>query len=114
MDGVNFNILSVEEREALEVRFSLDDVKAVIWGAGGDKSLGPNRFNLGFFKVCWEIVKSDLFKMVTGFYDNPVLHKAVVASLLALNPKVENLVLVEDFRPICLIRSFYRILLSFL
>lgn len=30
MDGVSFNILSVEEGEALEVHFSLDDVKVVI------------------------------------------------------------------------------------
>lgn len=55
-------------------------------------------------------MKIDLFKMVTEFYDNPVLPKAVIASFLAMIPKVEIPVLIEDFRHICLIRSMYRIL----
>lgn len=52
----------------------LDDLKKVIWSSEGDKSRGPNGFNMGFFKFCWNFLKEDLLRFVYEFCENPSLY----------------------------------------
>lgn len=49
----------------------------------GDKSPGPNDFNLSFLKVCSDIVKGDLMRAVDEFHRYPRVLKAVTASFVA-------------------------------
>ncbi|XP_058776651.1 uncharacterized protein LOC131650971 [Vicia villosa] len=63
-----------------------------------------------FFKVCWDIIKIDLFDCITEFFTQVHLPKAVSASFIALIPKCLNPQSLTDYRPICLISSVYRII----
>ncbi|KAI5406851.1 hypothetical protein KIW84_053209 [Lathyrus oleraceus] len=59
----------------MELSFSMLDVKEVIWCSGPDKSPDPNRFNLGFSKACWDIIKFDLFYYIMEFFQTTHLSK---------------------------------------
>lgn len=63
-----FHSLNDMDRTLLESSFSLEDLKGVIWDGDGDKSLGPDGFNMCFYRACWDIVKGDLLKMVDEFF----------------------------------------------
>lgn len=85
----------------LEVPFLEEEVRDIIWSADGDNSLGPGGFN-------------DIKDFVKEFFEIATLPKAVTASFLSLISKVENPCYLDDFRPICLIGSLYRILATLL
>ncbi|XP_058750389.1 uncharacterized protein LOC131623395 [Vicia villosa] len=53
LEGVNFVALSSDDSLNLEGMFLEEEVKDVIWSSDGDKSPGPDGFNMGFYKVCW-------------------------------------------------------------
>ena len=48
-------------------RITIEEIKYVVEDMEDDKPLGLDGFNANFIKVCWEIVKKDLFKMVVKF-----------------------------------------------
>lgn len=86
LDGVNFDQLTREDNSMLEELFSEEEIKDVEWSCDGDKSLGPDGFNLDFFKDCWFIAKEDVCGFVNKFYSVDVLPKAVTTLFLTLIP----------------------------
>ncbi|KAI5439123.1 hypothetical protein KIW84_024770 [Lathyrus oleraceus] len=95
LDGLNFNVLSVEDRDLLEAPFQVDEIKEIVWLSDCDKSPGPDGFPLGFLKKCWNFVKDDVVNFVQEFYVRGVLPRSATASFLALIPKAPKCVL-ED------------------
>ena len=51
LEGVCFKKLYVEDKVNLEAPFSLLDIKDAIWYSTKDKSLDPNEFTMGLYKV---------------------------------------------------------------
>ena len=78
-DNSNLNRLVIE-REASEVLKEMQNGKA----------LGPDGFNIDFFKVCWSIVKQDIVKVVKGSRLNKTILKALNTSFIALISKQDN------------------------
>lgn len=68
----------------------MEEIKEVVWNFEVEKSLGPNDFNMGFYKKCWEVIKDDLLDYVMKFYLNAILPKVVNASSISLIPKSSN------------------------
>jgi hypothetical protein len=110
LHGITFNSLSSEDNELLLSPFDEEEVKDTIWSCDGNKSPGPDGFNLNFFKACWSILKQDVMAFLREFYDNAFLPKAMTASFLTLVPKKDHPQDLFDYRPICLIGSLYKIL----
>ncbi|XP_058775361.1 uncharacterized protein LOC131649626 [Vicia villosa] len=69
---------------------------------------------MGFYKTCWPFLKKEILNFVKEFHAFSVLPKAVTASFLALIPKVNNPLSLDEYRPIFLISSMYRILAKLL
>ncbi|XP_057803748.1 uncharacterized protein LOC131019082 [Salvia miltiorrhiza] len=46
--------------------FSESEIKEAIWSCDGDKSPGPDGFNLKFWKASWEIIKKDFLKVLAN------------------------------------------------
>ncbi|KAI5436046.1 hypothetical protein KIW84_022476 [Lathyrus oleraceus] len=90
LDGLIFNVLSVEDRELLEAPFQVDEIKEIVWLSDCDKSPGPDGFPLGFLKKCWNFVKEDVVNFVQEFYVRGVLPRSATASFLALIPKMKK------------------------
>ena len=66
-------------------------------------------FTFGFIKKFWVIVKEDLMKAIRRFEDKGEISKGCNSTFLTLIPKVENPAYLGDFRPISLIKVFYKI-----
>eukprot|EP00253_Pinus_taeda_P005917 PITA_05917 len=97
-ENINLN-RSVIEREVSEV---LKEMK-------NGKAPGPDGFNVDFFKVCWNIVKKDIVRVVEDSRLNRTILKALNTSFIALIPKQDNVQMPERYRPIALCDVVYKI-----
>lgn len=106
----NFKKLNDQQKNLIESPFSMEEVKRAVWDCGDEKSPGPDGFSLRFYKIFWEVIKSDLMLAFKYFEDFGNFGSGNNASFLTLIPKSDSLLSYVDFRPICLISSLYKIL----
>ncbi|XP_024640624.1 uncharacterized protein [Medicago truncatula] len=111
---LQFRKLSYLERGGLTKPFSEDEIKAAVWDCDSFKSPGPDGINLGFFKSFWPEIKTDLVRFVTEFHRNGKLAKGINSTFIALIPKVASPQSLNEFRPISLVGSMYKILAKIL
>eukprot|EP00253_Pinus_taeda_P023626 PITA_23626 len=79
-----------------------------------DKAPGLDGFTIHFYKVCWDIIKYDLQKMVRGFMNKAKVGGSTNSTYLALIPKDSNPETFAKFRPISLCNASYKILAKLL
>jgi len=75
-----------------------------------DKALGPDGFSIHFYRICWDIIKADLFRMIKNFLQKSKVGGCTNSTFLALIPKEVNPVSFECFNPILLCNASYKIL----
>ncbi|GAU51140.1 hypothetical protein TSUD_411890 [Trifolium subterraneum] len=92
------------------VRIDRPEVKAAVWDCDSFKSPGPDGINFGFIKDFWNELKGNLMRFIVEFHRNGKLTKGLNASFIALIPKVDSPQRLNDFRPISLVGSLYKIL----
>jgi hypothetical protein len=114
VENLRFRSLSVSEGGGLIIPFSVEEVKATVWDCDNYKSPGPDGVHFGFIKEFWPILKDDLMRFVTEFHRNGKLTKGINSTFIALIPKVDNLRRLNDFRPISLVGSLYKIVAKLL
>ena len=114
MEGLSFRSLAFREGAALVKPFSLDEVKVAVWDCENFKCPGPDGINFGFIKDFWNIVKDDVMRFLVEFHRNGRLAKGLNNTFIALIPKVDSPQRLNDFRPISLVDSLYKILLKVL
>ena len=85
-----------------------------MWDCDSLKSPGPDGINFGFIKDFWLDMKDDIMRFVSEFHRNGKLLKGINTTFIALIPKVDSPQKLNDFRPISLVRSMYKILAKFL
>jgi len=110
LDKVRFNTISEADNVMLVSNFSEEEVRDAIWGCDSSKSPGPDRFNFGFIKSCWDILKKDVMNAVKDFAGFGCWPRGSNASFLCLIPKVENPQQLGEFRPISLVGCLYKII----
>ena len=76
----------------------------------GDKAPGPDGFTMAFFHKCWNVVEKDVMDFFDYFHRHFEFELPLNASFLTLIPKKCNVVNIEDFRPISLVCSIYKLL----
>jgi len=114
MDALNFRTVNCRDKAVLIKSFSLDEVKAAVWDWDNFKCPGPDGVNLGFIKDFWDILKIDVIRFLTEFHRNGRLAKGINNTFIALIPKVDSPQHLNDFRPISLVSSLYKILVKVL
>nr|GFA22905.1 RNA-directed DNA polymerase, eukaryota [Tanacetum cinerariifolium] len=102
--------LSSEQKADLDSNITKDEIRKAVWECGANKSPDPDRFTFEFFKRYWSLVSSELCDAVECFFDKGFLPKGNNASFIALIPKVLDAKFVNDFRPISLIGSVYKVI----
>ena len=75
-----------------------------------DKAPGLDGFSFNFYRVCWNIIKSDLIRMVLAFQKKAKVGGCTNSTFLALIPKEVNPSSFNRFRPISLCNASYKIL----
>jgi len=79
-----------------------------------DKAPGPDGFSIHFYRLCWEIIKSDLLIMIHGLLRKAKVGGGINSTFLALIPKEANPGSFERYRPILLCNASYKILAKLL
>lgn len=86
---VNFKILKEDDCDMLKAPFSSEEIKESIWLIYSDKSLGPDNFNMGFYKICWKTINDYLVAFVNEFYVTTKLPNSVKTFFITLITKNE-------------------------
>jgi hypothetical protein len=108
VENLLFKQLTLVEYGSLTSPFLEAEVKATVWDCDNFKSPGPDGINFGFFKDFWEELKGDVMRFITEFHQNGKLTKG--STFIALIPKVDSPQRLNEFRPISLVGSLYKIL----
>ncbi|KAE8680777.1 hypothetical protein F3Y22_tig00111366pilonHSYRG00071 [Hibiscus syriacus] len=112
VEGLNleFAQLTAIQSASLEVEFSEQEVWQVISSSDSTKAPGPDGFTMGFYKKYWASLKEQIMEFFSDFYQGKMWDHGVNHTFITLIPKKcipEN---IEDFRPISLVGSMYKIL----
>jgi hypothetical protein len=109
LGGVVFSTLTESDNTALTDPFSLLEIENVVRDCDGDKSPGPDGFNFAFVKAFWELLKAEVRILFDQFHGNATLPKSFLSYFVTLIPKVNSPFVLEDFRPISLLGSMYKL-----
>eukprot|EP00253_Pinus_taeda_P012146 PITA_12146 len=107
-------LISADENTALCRPITDEEVIKVIWSMEADKAPGPDGFTIHFYQSCWEVIKTDLLKMIKGFMRKAKIGGGINSTYLALIPKETNPDTFARFRPISLCNASYKIIAKLL
>jgi len=110
LEGLDFRTLPHHEGASLVRPFTMEEVKAAVWDVDSFKCPGPDGITFGFIKDFWDMLKADVMRFLVEFHRNGRLSKGINSTFIALIPKVDNPHRLNDFRPISLVGSLYKIL----
>ena len=95
---------------ALELPFSVDEIRTAVWDCEGNKALDPYSINFFFIKKALNIIGGDIVQMMDEFYWTNLLPSCINSSFVTLIPKLKGTNKLKDFRPISLVGSLYKII----
>ncbi|GJU00233.1 putative RNA-directed DNA polymerase [Tanacetum coccineum] len=81
-----------------------------VWECGGDKAPSVNGFTFKFIKSHWDILGHDIFRYMKEFETSSLIPRWCNSSFITLIPKVEDPLVIHDYRPISLIGCQYKII----
>lgn len=104
-------LINFPQNKALILRsfFHFRIFKKVIWSSACDKSLSPDGFTMGFYKASWDIIKQYFFYCVNDFFLKARLPNSIMVVFITLISKNHNSQGLNEYCPIYLIESVYRI-----
>jgi hypothetical protein len=105
-----FKRLTISESQSLDYPFTLEEIKEAVWDCGSAKAPGPDGFTFKFFKKYWDTLKHDIVSYVKEFEVSSHIPRGCNSFFITLVPKVEDPLVIGDFRPISLIGSQYKII----
>ncbi|PNY14389.1 cysteine-rich receptor-like protein kinase [Trifolium pratense] len=110
VDDLQFKRLDLMEIGGLTKPFSETEVKLTVWDCDSYKSPGSDGINFGFIKDFWAELRGDMMHFIFYFHRNGRLTKGINSTFIALIPKTDSPQRLNDFRPISLVGSLYKIL----
>ncbi|KAF3781707.1 retrotransposable element ORF2 protein [Nymphaea thermarum] len=87
-----------------------EEVYAVVWSLDKDSAAGLDGFPNYFYQECWPMVSADVVKAVKDFFSTGKIVKSINETMICLIPKRENTKKVDDYRPISLCNTIYKII----
>jgi hypothetical protein len=97
-----------EEWNFLESPFLEEEVKTAMFGSYADGAPGPDGFPFLFYQTFWEVIKSDLMKLVNSFWENNLNLDRLNYAMITLLPKEPDAKTLKKFRPISLINCSFK------
>nr|GFA84349.1 RNA-directed DNA polymerase, eukaryota, reverse transcriptase zinc-binding domain protein [Tanacetum cinerariifolium] len=102
------------DRDYLERLVTHEEIKVAVWDFGSSKAPGPDGFSFAFVKKYQDIIKKDLHDFINSFFASCDMPYKANYFFFTPIPKVNNLTLITDFRPISLIGIHYKIIAKIL
>ena len=94
----------------LERPFEEDEIRRAIFECEENKAPGPDGFTMVIFQTQWNLIKDDLVKVFKEFHWDGVIHGKTNETYICLIPKILDSCNVNDFCPISLVTSLYKII----
>nr|XP_027103174.1 uncharacterized protein LOC113724473 [Coffea arabica] len=95
-------LVSPHQNASLIQMVTPEKVRDAVFGLDSDSAAGPDGFSGLFFKHCWDIVATDIFKAVQEFFIGVPIPKSISNMVIVLVPKKDACSSFEDYRPISL------------
>eukprot|EP00253_Pinus_taeda_P001699 PITA_01699 len=96
------NLVNADNNNMMLNPTSKNEISRIVCSMQPDKAPGPDGFSIHFYRLCWEIIKSDLLRMIHGFLRKAKVGGGINSTFLALIPKEANPGSFERYRPISL------------
>jgi hypothetical protein len=103
-------LIKEDGNNRLTEEVSQQEIKEALDQMNPDKAPGPDGFTARFYQHSWDIIKSDLTKMIRKSQTSSKLGGGTNSSFLALIPKEKGAANFSRFRPISLCNTSYKIL----
>jgi mannosylglycoprotein endo-beta-mannosidase len=87
----------------LSNKFTQEEVFEVINQMEHNKAPGPEGFPAKFYQHFWDVIKGNLMAMFCHFQNGGFLLFKLNFGIIALVPKKENAMQIQQYRPICLL-----------
>ena len=87
-----------------------EEILQVVYDLEGDKAPGLDGLTMAFYHHCWRVVKKDILAVFEEFFHYCKFEKSLNATFIILIPKKNDASDIQDFQPISLVGSVYKIL----
>ena len=85
--------LNENQQQQLNLTFTTDEIKNVVFSIPNDKSPGIDGYSSNFFKKSWHIIGFDIIEVVADFFISGKLLKEVNVTVITLISKIKNTLL---------------------
>ncbi|XP_056163671.1 uncharacterized protein LOC130137005 [Syzygium oleosum] len=101
-------VLDENQRNRLAQSVSDEEIQSTLFSLARGKALGPDGYNVDFFKTSWEIIGPSILMAVRDFFESGCMLKELNNTILTLVPKSPNASAMTDFRPIACCNTLYK------
>ncbi|GAA0181321.1 hypothetical protein LIER_42276 [Lithospermum erythrorhizon] len=110
-----FVVANVMQKRVLESQkaslcraVTVAEIESVMLGLKSGKAPGPNDLSTEFYKDVWPIVKTLVSEAVKTFFATSIMPNFINSTTISLIPKVQEPLLMKDFRPISCCNVVYK------
>jgi hypothetical protein len=110
--GINFDFpvrVSEDENEDLTKSFSFEEIKGIVFSLAHNKSPGPDGFPGEFYQFFWDLIKVSLKNFFDDFVNGSLDIGRLNFGTNTLLSKCEDALVIQKFRPICLMNTSLKI-----
>ena len=111
VDSLVPNLVDVNSNDALVKVPNIEEVYQIVLGMDSNSAARSDGFGGIFYKVCWDIIKANLYMAVQWFFPGHQLPTSWTSTLVVTIPKVDCSKTFEDLRSISLCNFSVKILL---
>lgn len=101
--------LSDSDNTFLTRQFSEEQIRETLFAMDAKRAPGPDNIRVEFYQCCWDVVKFDIMRLFDEFHKGTLDVQRRVITLLH---KVSDAERIQQFRPICLLRIQYKLLIK--
>lgn len=114
MDELLFPVISATDNTFLCKQPDEREIAEVVKHLGASKAPGPDGMPASFYQHYWKTIAKTVTRMIWNFFDMGFMLRQLNYTLVALIPKINNLIEVKQFRPIALCNVCYKIIAKIL
>ena len=87
----------------------MEEIRANLWALKSLKAPSPDGLHAGFYQHFWMEVKNSICEEIKEVFTHGVVPSYLNETLIALLPKCQNPESLDNYRPISLCNSIYKV-----